>query len=143
MKFQGENCVLNMASYFNRSGVLLNGTFWVSNPTNESGRYRQPWLRFTHTLQTSENETLRDWLQAIANGKAVDPLPLSGAVRQIARLETNDSREISLSIQYDHAPEPVWWAWDITSPLMIRLDIPHNEFTNLITVFDEIEWSFY
>lgn len=143
MRFQGEECVLNMASYFNRSDVVVNGTFWIQQPVGESPAYRQPWLRFTHTLPAAENDSLREWLRAVAAGDLVDPLQLPGQTRHLHRLDTANPDEISLGFQYDHSPEPVWWAWDITEPLQIRLDIPRNEFAHLITVFDRVEWSFY
>lgn len=143
MRFQGEDCVLNMASYFNRNDVSLNATLWVRSPLGESARYRQPWLRFSHSLPMADNEHLRAWLRAVAAGKPVEPLTLPGPVRQVHKIDTANADEITLVFQYDHAPEPIWWAWDITSPLLIRLDIPSAEFANLITVFDQVEWSFY
>ena len=143
MRFQGEECVLNIASYFNRSDVLLNGSFWVRQPAGASVRYRQPWLRFSHALPLADMASLRNWLRDVAADKAVEPLTLPGQVRQLHRLETTDPGEISLGLHYEHASEPLWWAWDITAPLQIRMDIPRNEFAHLITVLDEVEWSFY
>lgn len=143
MKFQGEECVLNMASYFNRNDVLLNGTFWIRQPAGASVRYGQPWLRFSHALPVNDTASLRAWLRDVAADKAVEPLSLAGQVQQLHRLETTNPNEISLGLHYDHAPEPLWWAWDITQPLQIRMDIPRNEFAHLITVFDTVEWNFY
>lgn len=134
---------MNMASYFNRNDVSLNATLWVRPLAGESDRYRQPWLRFSHSLPMADNAALRHWLRAVAAGHPVEPLPLPGPVRQVHKINTANADEISLGLQYDHSPEPRWWAWDITSPLQIRLDIPRAEFANLITVFDQVEWSFY
>ncbi len=143
MKFQGEECVLNLASYFSRTDVVLNGTFWVRHPAGESVRYQQPWLHFTHTLSTSLNDDLRAWLRAVAAGKPVEPLLLPGQIRQVYQIATLNPHEISLEFQYSQSPEPRWWAWAITEPLQIRVDIPRNEFAHLITVFDAVDWSFY
>lgn len=130
-----------MASYFNRDDVRLNGTFWVRR--NEGERYRQPWLRFTHMLSEPEYEQLRDWLQAVANDTSPDPLLLCGIVPQVHQVHPAHPDEISLDLWYGASSEPVWWAWHITTPLHIRLDIPRTEFKHLITVFEKVEWSFY
>ena len=132
-----------MASYFNRDDVRLNGTFWVRRSAGESARYRQQWLRFTHTLGETDYEQLRDWLQAIADNTAPEPLQLGGVVPQIHQVPATHPDEISLDLWYSASSEPIWWAWDITTPLHIRLDIPRAEFKHLITVFEKVEWSFY
>lgn len=143
MKFQGEECVLNIASYFNRSDVILNGTFWIRQFAGETIGYRHPWLRFSHTLPDAQNDHLRNWLRAVAAGEPVEPLSLPGQVRQLHQIGSANPDEISLGLHYAQSPEPLWWAWDITEPLQIRLDIPRNEFAHLITAFDKVEWSFY
>ncbi len=135
--------MLNMASYFNRNDVQLNGTFWVRRTEGESARYRQPWLRFTHTFTTTEYEQLHDWLLLVAAGTDTAPLFLNGMVRQLHQIPAADPGDISLDLWYEQSPEPVWWAWDITAPLHIRLEIPRDEFRHLITVFEKIEWSYY
>ena len=135
MHFQGEICTLSFGLQFTHEQVLLSGTVWL-RPSDAHLRSEPTRLHFRSLLTASEIVNLQHWLTDTSQVSFILPDP----IRKIQRLADTGDGVVHLEMEY-HQPEPLWWAWPVTSPLKIHLAIRPNEFSYLLNSLNRESWS--
>lgn len=138
MRFQGEKCALSYGLHFNNEQASLSGTLWPRRPPSREPRAEPLRLHFTTLFTVSELLALQHWLRNDTSG---EPLPLSGAVRQITRLPGPDANTVCFDLEFRLDQVPDWWDWPVSFPLCARLEIGPNEFTYLTKSLSHDQWS--
>jgi len=138
MRFQGEISTLSYGLHFDKEQVSLSGTLWPRRPPSREPRPEPLRLPFATLFKVSELVALQHWL---TDGTGEQPLPLSGAVRQISRLPGSSDGTVCFDLEFRFDQVPDWWDWPISFPLCARLEIGPNEFSYLTRSLSREQWS--
>lgn len=134
MQFQGENCTLSFGLSFEKDGrVLLNGNFWLQPPVPRPQPAR---VRFNRVFPEADLEHLQRWLTTLP----AEPLPLPNPLRHLKRLPS-DEPTVRLELELTHNQIPPWWAWAVSFPLRVVLEIRPNEYAYLVQSLSRDRWT--
>lgn len=135
MRFQGENCTLSFGLSFDKRGqVLLSGTLWLQPPAPRPQPSR---VRFNRVFPEADIAHLQEWLTA----QPAESLPLPEPLRQLKRVSAADEQTVRLELELTLEQVPPWWAWDVSFPLRVLLEIRPNEYAYLTQSLSRDRWT--
>ena len=138
MHFQGESSTLSFALHFDKEQVSLSGALWPRRPPSRPPRPEPLRLHFSTLFTELEFLAVQHWL---TTSDTLEPLPLSGDVRQLSRATGPDPSTTYLDLEFRFSEVPDWWDWPISFPLRARLEIRPNEFAYLVKSLNREHWS--